>query len=243
MSYINDALRRLQKEKGSPYEAYEHIVSASGKKPQRYSKWLSLIGILIVFCFAAVCIVLLYKIDDKKVRIMPQAVILPQAPLAVKERKPVKNDTQRLEKQPAPANIITKQEIGKAKILYAQALQKQREGKLAQAKILYEKVIKIDRKNVHALNNLGVIYMGQKDYRRAIKYFNDALNIKNKYVDAHYNLACLYAQKKDTAQSLFYLKNAIEFNPEARQWAKSDDDLKALQGLPEFKSLMEKSKN
>lgn len=243
MSYINDALRRLQKEKGSPYEAYKHIVSASGKKPQRYSKWLSLIGILIVFCFAAVMIVLLHGLDDKKARVAPQAVLLPQAPQVVEKIKPGKSDTQRFKKQPAPANFITKQERGDAKIFYAQALQKQREGKLAQAKNLYEKVIKIDRKNLRALNNLGVIYMGQKDYKRAIKYFNGALNIENKYVDAHYNLACLYAQKKDTAQSLFYLKNAIEFNPEARQWAKSDGDLKALHGLPEFISLMEKSEN
>jgi len=243
MSYINDALRRLQKEKGSPYEAYKNIVSASGKKPPRYSKLLSLIGILIAFCFAAVSIVLLYGLDDKKPRVMPQAVILPQVPLAVEKGRPGKNDTQWLKKQPAPANFITKQARADAQVIYAQALQKQREGKLVAAKNLYEKVIKIDRKNVRALNNLGVIYMGRKDYKRAVKYFNEALNIKNKYVDAHYNLACLYAQKKDTTQSLFYLKNAIEFNPEARQWAKSDGDLKVLQELPEFKSLIEKVEN
>jgi tetratricopeptide (TPR) repeat protein len=243
MSYINDALRKLQKEKGLPYEAYKNIVSASGKKPQHYSKWLSLIGILIVFCFAVVSIVFLNRLDDTKARIVPQAVILPSAPLVAKGINPVKSDTLRLKKKLAPAKIITQQERDKARVVYAQALQKQREGKLAQAKNLYEKVIKIDRRNVRAFNNLGVIYMGQKDYKRAIKYFNDALNVNNKYVDAHYNLACLYAQKKDTAQSLVYLKNAIEFNPEARQWATSDSDLKALHGLPEFIRLMEKSKN
>jgi hypothetical protein len=32
MSYINDALRKVQKEKESRYVAYGHIVSAPGKK-------------------------------------------------------------------------------------------------------------------------------------------------------------------------------------------------------------------
>jgi tetratricopeptide (TPR) repeat protein len=88
-----------------------------------------------------------------------------------------------------------------------------------------------------------VIYMSQRNYKKAITCFHDALNIKHDYVDAHYNLACLYAQKKDTQQSLFYLKNAIEFSPQARQWAKSDSDLKVLADLPEFKNLVEKREN
>jgi tetratricopeptide (TPR) repeat protein len=111
---------------------------------------------------------------------------------------------------------------------------------LEEAKSLYKKVVKIDPRNIQALNNLGVIYMSQKKYKWAIIHFNDALNIKNDYTDVHYNLACLYAQKNDVPQSLVYLKNAIEFNPEVRQWAKNDSDLKTLANLPEFKKLLEK---
>jgi tetratricopeptide (TPR) repeat protein len=104
-------------------------------------------------------------------------------------------------------------------------------------------VVKIDQYNLQAFNNLGVIYMSEKNYKRAIMRFNDSLNIKHDYTDAHYNLACLYAQKNDAPQSLFYLKNAIEFNPEVRKWAKNDGDLKALANLPEFKKLLEKQQN
>ena len=136
--------------------------------------------------------------------------------------------------------VRTAQEIAESKSLFAQALQKHREGKLEEAKKLYRKVVKIDQYNVQAFNNLGVIYMGEKNYKRAIIRFNNALDIKHDYVDAHYNLACLYAQKKDVPQSLFYLKNAIEFNPEVRNWAKNDGDLKALANLPDFKKLVEK---
>jgi len=127
--------------------------------------------------------------------------------------------------------------------IYAQALEMQRKGNLQEAKTSYEKIVKIDPQNVQALNNLGVIYMEQKDYEMAIKYFHDALDMNNEYVDAHYNLACVYAQKKDSVQSMMYLKKAVAFNPQARQWAKNDDDLKPLRGLPEFSALMKEPGN
>jgi hypothetical protein len=66
MSYINEALRKVQKEKESRYVAYEHIVSAPGKELNRPQKWLSIIGISIVFFWAAGIIVLLYWSEDKK---------------------------------------------------------------------------------------------------------------------------------------------------------------------------------
>ena len=94
------------------------------------------------------------------------------------------------------AKVRTQQEIAESKALFAQALESQREGKLEEAKKLYRKVVQIDQYNIQAFNNLGVIYMGEKNYKRAIMRFNNALDIKHDYVDAHYNLACLYAQRK-----------------------------------------------
>jgi hypothetical protein len=238
MSYINDALRKLQKEKKTRYVAYDHIVSAPGKKSEPPQKWLSIIGILIVLFFAAGMIVLLYGLEDKKVPVIHKISAPPVAPPVVAEPKP--NKKVELKPHKTTAKVRTTQEIAESKALFAQALERQREGKLEGAKKLYRKVVEIDQHNVQAFNNLGVIYMGEKNYKRAIMRFNNALDIKHDYVDAHYNLACLYAQKNDVPQSLFYLKNAIEFNPEVRKWAKNDGDLKALANLPEFKKLMEK---
>jgi len=240
MSYINDALRKLQKEKKTRYVAYDHIVSAPGKKSEPSQKWLSIIGILIVFFFAAGMIVFLDGLEDKKVPVIHRISAPPVAPTVVKEAKPNKNTKVEFKPQKTTAKVRTKQEIAESKAFFAQALERQLEGKLEEAKSLYKKVVKIDPQNMQALNNLGVIYMSQKRYKWAIIRFNDALNIKRNYTDAHYNLACLYARKNDVPQSLFYLKNAIEFNPEAGQWAKNDGDLKALANLPEFKKLMEK---
>ncbi len=238
MSYINDALRRLQKEKGSPYEAYSHLLGSSGKKPQRrYSKLLSLVGILIVACFAAGMLLFLNSLEDNRVRTVSQEVVSTPQPQVSEKSEPVKDEAEPRKNSVTPARQKVVQKRGDASAVYAEALQHHREGKLAQAKRLYEKAVSIDYQNVQALNNLGVIYMGQKDYNRAIKYFSEALNIDTRYVDAHYNLACVYARKKDIDRSLFYLKNAVLFDSRAKSWAREDADLKFLHNLPEFINL------
>ena len=248
MSYINDALRKVQKEKESRYVAYGHIVSAPGKKSEQPKRWLSIIGILIVFFFAAGIIALLYWPEDKKVPatalvrtpVVAKAIIVPAEPQIVKETIADRKNIAALKKETAAPEIKVKPGNTDSKIIYEQALERQREGKLKEAKILYRKVIKIDKDNVQALNNIGVIYMSQKRYKRAIMRFKDAIKIKHNYPDAHYNLACLYAQKNDAARSLLYLKNAVEFNPEVIKWAKDDADLQVLADLPAFKKLLER---
>ena len=281
MSYINDALHKAQKEKGSPYASYGGIVSAEGKKPgTRRTRDLA-IGLIVVFFFAAGLIVWLAW---PSVRKTPGAMTLVQspgvataqpkqdtpfadarkmpthrssasaevaAPLSTKiEKTPLAGKTPTAEGKEEKQNAVIpdnniKQEISPQQALvdpeslYKQALQKQREGKLEEAKELYKKVIKKEPRHIQALNNLGVVYLKLKRYKWAIIRFNHALAIKHNYVDAHYNLACLYAQKNDTKQSLFYLKNAIDFNPEVRQWAARDNDLKNLADLPAFNKILQ----
>ncbi len=264
MSYINDALRKVQKEKESRYVAYGHIVSAPGKKNDTAQKWLSVIGISAVFLFAAGMIVFLYGSGDKKVpakiiRSYPLTAKVPEQktgapsvvptvvnavstkPQVVKEMTSDKKNKTGLNRETASSSTPkVKQEITESKTIFAQALERQHEGKLEEAKRLYRKVVKIDPNNVQALNNLGVIHMSQKRYKWAITRFKEAIKIKPDYPDAHYNLACLYAQKNDAAQSLLYLKNAIGYNPEVRHWAENDSDLQVMADLPEFKKLLEK---
>jgi tetratricopeptide (TPR) repeat protein len=244
MSYINEALRKVQKEKESRYVAYEHIVSADGKKLEQPKRWLSIIGISIVFFWAAGIIVLLYWSEDKKMPVIQRISAPPVVASAVVAEHKLDNNTKvELKPQKTIAQVKIKQETAGSKAIFAQALDRQREGKLEEAKILYRKVVKIDQYNLQAFNNLGVIYMSEKNYKRAIMRFNDALNIKHNYTDAHYNLACLYAQKNDVSRSLLYLKNAIKFNPEVIKWAKNDSDLQVLADLPAFKKLLEKQQN
>lgn len=138
---------------------------------------------------------------------------------------------------------VLEKKPGNPKLLYAKALKMQNEGRTDQAEALYEQVLQGDPRHLASINNLGVICMQKKKYKRAIAYFHNAIAIKHDYIDGHYNLACLYAKKNDTKQSLFYLKNAIDFNPEARRWAEKDNDLQTLSSVPEFQKLMRKQDN
>ena len=139
--------------------------------------------------------------------------------------------------------VQAKKQPDNPKTLYAQALKKQKQGRMEEAEALYEQILKIQPRHLAAINNLGVVYMQQNKYKEAIARFNEAIAIKHDYVDGHYNLACLYARKNDTKQSLFYLKNAIDFNPEVKGWAENDDDLRKLASLPEFQKLLQKQDN
>jgi tetratricopeptide (TPR) repeat protein len=246
MSYINDALRKAQEDKKSPYAAYEPILSASGKKITGPRKWLPTAGILIFLVCTAGIIALLNRPEEKKISVnahLAAANVQIVAPLAqpqVVEEITVENKNEPVSKtKKIVKRIKVKKEITDSKKLYAQALQKQQEGSLKEAKSLYKKVIKIDPRNVEALNNLGVVYMKKKVNKWAIIRLNDALKVKYDYPDAHYNLACIYAQNNDLSRSISYLKNAIGFNPEVRKWAQNDNDLKVLADLPEFKKLLE----
>lgn len=222
----------MQKEKGSPYEAYGHIVGAAVKKPRRYTRWIALAGILVLVCSAISAVLYLNGRESKRIESTTHEIVVPAAPPAALEIK-----KEIVTPPPVVAPPQVKKQTGDATVIYGQALKRHREGKLVEAKKLYRRVVDIDAKNISALNNLGVLYMEEKNYATAIKYFQNALNIDGKYVDAHYNLACVYARQKDKDRSLFYLKNAVLFNPEAKLWARQDDDLKFLHELPEFVSL------
>lgn len=147
----------------------------------------------------------------------------PPAPTA-EPRKPPEN---------APKNA--------AKALYRQALALQKQGKLQQAVKLYKAALQGSPELVSALNNLGVIYIKQKNPAEARRVLEMAIRKDSRFVDPYYNLACLYAQQKDIARSLFYLKKAISADNQARQWAATDEDLRNLRGNPEYERIIKEA--
>jgi len=249
MSYINDALRKAQKEKESGYHGYGSIIGAADHEERRDSRAILYTGLLAVILVIAGGIFYLYGLmnERKLVAVRTPAVMAQQqavqpviTPLA-ELPEAVKLDTGVSGKSAEPVKKkLSAQEV---QALFDRAVVKQNEGKIAEAREMYLKVIANSRSPVRAKNNLGVIYMTQKDYRAAEKLFKEALALKPKYVDVHYNLACLYAQRKEYARSLFYLKTAIGINPEVRNWARNDKDLKNLSNYPDFDNLMEGRSN
>jgi tetratricopeptide (TPR) repeat protein len=256
MSYINKALQKAQKENEANYAAYGNIISASAEKVQRPAQRNLFVYIIILSGLVALTVFLLYgqmgnKKPAAKQAAVPSAlkstgVTAPGGAQPAAGKVPADKVALPAALQP-PEKIaelsVKKQEIIDPDALFVQAVQKQNEGKLMEAKELYRKVIKSDPQNVRALNNLGVIYLAQKNYKRATNRFLDALAIKPDSVDVYYNLACLYSKKKDFVRSLHYLKKAFGLNPEVSQWAKNDSDLRELSKFSDFNNLLEGQEN
>jgi tetratricopeptide (TPR) repeat protein len=123
-------------------------------------------------------------------------------------------------------------------VLYDRALVFQKEGNFADAKRLYEAILKKSPRMISALNNLGAIYLKEGNPSRARVFFEKAIRIDPTFVDPFYNLACLHSTQKDVKRSLFYLKKAVSLDNEARQWAKADKDLENLRGHREYEQII-----
>jgi tetratricopeptide (TPR) repeat protein len=135
-----------------------------------------------------------------------------------------------------------KPEPEKSTLLCNKALALQRQGALQEAKQLYEDALTSSPNLVGALNNIGVIYMTEKNYGAARGVFERAIKTEPDHVDPYYNLACLYALQKDRDQSLSYLKKAVVVDEAARMWARTDGDLINLHGHAEYEEIVHDTK-
>jgi tetratricopeptide (TPR) repeat protein len=122
--------------------------------------------------------------------------------------------------------------------LFSQALALHKDGRLQEAKRLYEAALERSPNLVSALNNLGTIHIGEKDYAQAHSVLEKATLADPTYADPYYNLACLNALQTNVAQSLFYLKKAIAADDTVRNRAKGDLDLANIRGHVEYERIV-----
>ncbi len=213
MSFIHEALKKAQKEKDARYREYHGIVSTPVYKPRIFSgKALLWTSFLLIPLAFAAYLWLPYRDTQPPIR-------EPVTPGAT----------------PQPESLVN------AATLYEKARFFQKNGRLQEAKLLYEEILSLDPDYVDALNNLGVIHIHVKDYSAARAYFSKAVLLKPDYVDSHYNLACLHALDGEVSQSLVHLKKAISLNQSVKDWARSDTDLQKLHGVPGFEEIIRKN--
>jgi len=178
---------------------------------------------------------------------MDQGALKSQAPRATGKKQtdqaPLSRKKQKQETQKPQQVLATKPKPEKATTLYSQALALQGKGSLQEAKKLYEGALETSPNLVSALNNIGVIYMKEKNYGAARGVLEKAVKIKPNYVDPYYNLACLYAVQKNVGQSLSYLRKAVSVDEAARRWAKTDGDLENLHGHSEYENIVQETKS
>ena len=267
MSYINDALRKAQRERDGRYGRFGGIITSGPERPGQPRKRRLAVGVavmlLVLVPAGLILSVYIMQQPSPVKKASPQPVVVgnpaafqPLTPQAAGNAAPeavpagatpggsqVEKTAVSGEGAPAAVQKGEKPVLREAEVWYKEALFAQRKGNLRGAKELYQKVLTLDPGHVKALNNLGVIYMGQKERGKAIAAFGRAVVLKKDYVDPYYNLACLYAQTNEIDESLWYLKVAMTINGDVKNWAGKDADLKNIVASPAFKKIMEGQEN
>jgi len=216
MSYIHEALKKAQKERDTHRGEYDGVLSTGRKRPR------TLTGKVIRVVFLSVIILFLafgaYSWLNSKA---PETI------------KAIDRKEKRPEPPPRREPVIDPKEIyDRAKALHVR-------GSLTDARRLYLETLKADPGYVDAMNNLGVIYIHDKDYPAARSVLEKATRLRPGFVDPYYNLACVSAIRGEPVESLGYLRKAISLHGPVRDWAKKDADLKNLWGLPEFQKIIQ----
>ncbi|MCF7898889.1 MAG: tetratricopeptide repeat protein [Candidatus Pacebacteria bacterium] len=84
---------------------------------------------------------------------------------------------------------------------------------LSEAKNIFEKVLKINKEYIHAVNNLGVCYLREKSYDKACHYLQNALEVDPyNYPFSYQNLANTYLEQNKIKEALNVLDSAVTKN-------------------------------
>ncbi len=224
MSYINEALKKAQKEKEARHHKYPGMVSTPGYKARLFSGkalWLTA-------CFLASLAFAAY-------------LWLPSGDTQPPGSKPLrpKATPQPPSSEPARPKATPQQKsVGNVKALYERARVFHKRGRLQEAMRLYERTLSLNPDYVDALNNLGVIHIQNRRYPAARESFAKAIRLRPDYVDSHYNLACIHALEGAVSQSLIHLKRAVSLDQSVKDWARGDADLRNLHGVQGFEEII-----
>ena len=255
MSYINEALKKAQREKDALYLKYSGILSSRGKDRQIFKGrvfWGTLALLSAIFlAFGA------YSwLNTPEKQVSASAMKLDErdqpsqtatSRVSTQGNRPSASTARSKARDQEGAKTVTPEQPAEpsksertqdAQALYERGESFRKLGRLKDAKRFYEEALKLDSRHVDALNNLGVVYLHDKEYSSAQRNFEAVTRIKPDDADSYYNLACLHAIKGEKKQGLTYLKKAISLNPLVRTWAKTDTDLDNLRSTPEFKEII-----
>ena len=255
MSHINEALKKAQKERDVHSLSYSGILAASGRKRRILSGktiWWTFPLIIVIFLaffydswldFPASQTPETFEKDQERFQSTPKGTgpEKPQENVSAKPREiGLRKHQETNPSKPRESGLKERQEtaLGGPQETYDRARQFHKKGRLEEAKRLYEETLRIDPGYVDALNNLGVIFIGKRDYVAARRSLEKAVRLKPRYAEPFYNLACLNAIRGDIKLALAQLKKAVSLDPTVRDWARKDTDLESLRHLPEFRELI-----
>jgi tetratricopeptide (TPR) repeat protein len=82
------------------------------------------------------------------------------------------------------------------------------------AKLQYEKALFLNPKYAEAINNLGTVYYGEKDYHRAEKYYKKALRLKPDCASFYSNLGTAYFAERKYKPAIDAYQRAFSIDPQ-----------------------------
>ncbi|HEX3472434.1 MAG TPA: tetratricopeptide repeat protein [Silvibacterium sp.] len=82
------------------------------------------------------------------------------------------------------------------------------------AKAQYEKALFLNPKYAEALNNLGTVFYGEKDYHKAEKYYRKALRIKPDCASFYSNLGTAYFSERKYKEGMAAYQHAFSIDPD-----------------------------
>ncbi len=238
MSYINEALKKAQKEKEARHHKYPGMVSTPGYKARVFpgkALWLT------AFFLASLAFAAYLWLPSGDTQPPGSKPLRPKATpqLASSEPARPKATPQPPGSEPARPKATPQQKsVGNVKALYERARVFHKRGRLQEAMRLYERTLSLNPDYVDALNNLGVIHIQNRRYSAARESFAKAIRLRPDYVDPHYNLACLHALEGAVSQSLIHLKRAVSLDQSVKDWARGDADLRNLHGVQGFEEII-----
>lgn len=227
MSYINQALRKAQEAKDSPYTPYRRFIEAGEGRGGRFSRgalWAisgggALLLVAAVWIFAGGWPPFS---GDKTAA---------QAPAAPREAA--------VDAAPLPPVLSQPEETGEIKSFFEQAIAAQRLRRFADAERLYGQILALMPAHKKSLNNLGILYLENGDFIQGRQFLERAVAADAAWADPHYNLACLLGRQGKAREGLAHLEKAIMILPAALDWAATDKDLRGIRRLPEYEKLKE----
>ena len=107
--------------------------------------------------------------------------------------------------------------------LIAQGLATHQQGKLSEAKAIYEQILKIQPNNFSALQLMGTMYAQTKNHLQAIEFLSKAIKINPQFAPCYNNIGGALKELKRLDEALASYDKAISIKPDYAEayWNKS----------------------
>ena len=236
MSYINEALKKAQKNKDIRQADYiRSIGKASGEKRFPGKKYFYFfLMVLCIFLFLS------YSGFEGPSERTPVVDRNTTREIPASESNKAHQSLPDMDKKDLVTSSVAEDDgyeeeiINQIETLYKKAVSFFEKGKTQTAEDIFKEILALDPGHINSLNDMGVLSLQQGKYDDAISYLEKAVKLKPDYVNPYYNLACAYSLQNKKDKGMAYLKRAIEVDEKVKDWVKNDPDLKNLKQNTEF---------